>query len=256
MADQYGNPVSDGTVINFVTEGGAVGSSAAGRLHHRRRRLLGHAAQPGLPSGQRPRHRARLCAGHPGLHRPERRWPVQLHQFQGAGWLGAGSLPSAGRYLRVRRRTVRADGRRLPRRRQPGVGEDHAHWRSSSLDGIYEPANGDKPFPYNHTGYSAAPQASFGVTYIRRSIEIIFSGSAPTLVRQVCSGGTCRDWTAADGDAGVIAGLAGTGCSTQTLRFRIADTNDNPMPAGTIVDRRRCRQSVAADVLAGQSSID
>jgi hypothetical protein len=30
LADQYGNPVSDNTAINFVTEGGAVGSSAQG----------------------------------------------------------------------------------------------------------------------------------------------------------------------------------------------------------------------------------
>ncbi|MEN3274499.1 MAG: hypothetical protein V7631_289 [Massilia sp.] len=30
LADQYGNPVSDGTAINFVSEGGAVGSAAQG----------------------------------------------------------------------------------------------------------------------------------------------------------------------------------------------------------------------------------
>jgi hypothetical protein len=85
---------------------------------------------------------------------------------------------------------------------------------------------------------------SFGINYIRRSMEFIFSGSVPTMVRQVCNAGTCRDWTAADGDPSVIAGVAGAGCSAQPLAFRLFDVNNNPMPMGTVVS------AVDADKLA------
>ncbi|MDL2355430.1 MAG: hypothetical protein QFF03_09255, partial [Pseudomonadota bacterium] len=91
--------------------------------------------------------------------------------------------------------------------------------------------------PYNHTGYSATPPASFGITYIRRSAEIVFSNTAaaPRLVRQFCSAGACQDWTAANGDPSIIAGTAGATCSVQPLMFRLYDVNNNPLPLDTTV---------------------
>jgi hypothetical protein len=54
-------------------------------------------------------------------------------------------------------------------------------------------------------------------------------------VRQVCSGGVCRDWTTSDGDPGVIVGVAGASCKEQTIVFRLFDYLNNPLPADTRV---------------------
>jgi hypothetical protein len=233
MADQYGNPVSDGTAINFVTEGGAVGSSAQGACNTVNGgcsvTLRSQAFRPvngrvtvlafaqGIPDfidsngdGQYSCTSFKAPDGSvPTTYRPLVDTCVaggEPFDPLGDAYLDAGSLAPLG----------------------GAVGGN------SSLDGSYDPANGDKPFPYNHTGYSAALPASFGVTYIRRSIEVVFSGSSPSLVRQVCSAGACRDWTAADGNPSLIAGVAGNGCSAQLLTFRLFDKNGNPMPAGTV----------------------
>jgi hypothetical protein len=104
-----------------------------------------------------------------------------------------------------------------------------------SLDATYEAPKGDLPFPFNRSSYSAAGDTKWGLNYIRRSIEVVFSGSQANLVRQVCTGEVCRDWTTADGDAAVIQGVAGASCTAQTLSFRLYDVKNNPLPAGTAV---------------------
>jgi hypothetical protein len=106
----------------------------------------------------------------------------------------------------------------------------------ADANSVYNAAAGDKPFPYNHPSYSAAGDGKWGSNYIRRSMTVVFSGSVATLTRQVCVAGTpCRDWTAADGPVGNVAGLAGASCANQNLYFRINDANNNPLPFGTTV---------------------
>lgn len=229
MADQYGNPISDNTAISFVTEGGAIGSSAQGACTtsnggctvslksqqfkpvNGRVTVLAYSqgvenftdsngdgqytctsytdANGNIPAVYRPLIDICVSGGEPFDDLPD-------------AFLDAGSLAAT-----------------------TGVSS------AGTLDGVYHPSNGDLPFPYNSTTYSATGNARWGINYIRRSAEVVFSGSAATLIRQVRVGeDTYRDWTAADGAAGVIQGLAGTGCTNQTLYFRLVDVNNNPLP--------------------------
>jgi hypothetical protein len=229
MADQYGNPVSDNTAINFVTEGGAVASSLLGacvtvnggctvaltsqdfRPANGRVTVLAYAQ--GIKDfvdtngdGQYSCTNFKDPSGAvPATYRPlidtcvsgGESYTPQGDAFLDAGVLGAIALGGA------------------------------------TLDGVYDPANRDLPFPYNHSTYTSADSGAWGITYIRRSAEVTFSGSNPTLIRQQCASGTCRDWTAADGPASVIQGVAGVGCANKLLTFRLVDLHNNPMPAST-----------------------
>jgi len=235
LADQYNNPVSDGTTINFVSEGGAVGSSKQGacttvdggctvplrsqdfRPVNGRVTVLAYAQ--GIPTftdangdGQYNCSAYTSPAGNPSpVYRPlvDTCNPGAGEPFVALGdaFLDAGNLgPTSGA--------------------QPG----------GTLDGVYESGKGDLPFPYSGGNYSSTPQAAFGINFIRTSLEFTFSGSKPYLIRQVCTATACRDWTASDGNDAVIAGVAGANCSTQTLAFRLFDENNNPMPADTSVN--------------------
>jgi hypothetical protein len=97
------------------------------------------------------------------------------------------------------------------------------------------PGKDDKPFAFNRPFDAVNGSKTWGLNYIRRSIEIVFSDSVPNLVRQVCNGSVCRDWTTADGDANVIQGVAGPSCTAQVLSFRLFDKNNNPLPYNTAV---------------------
>ncbi|GGE83149.1 Ig-like domain-containing protein [Massilia psychrophila] len=238
LADQYGNKVSDGTAINFVTEGGAIGSSLQGacttkdgfctvplksqEFRPRNGRVTVLAFAQGIPtfidSNGDGQYSCPAFSG-PGLYRPLvdtcPRDGGEPFEALGDAFLDSGKLG-------------------------PTTGAMPGDW----LDGSYDAANGDQPFPYNHTDFRVAGPASFGITYIRRAFEVTFSGSVPRMVRQFCSGEVCRDWTTADGDPSLIAGVAGTSCSVQPLSFRLFDINNNPMPFGTTVG------AVDADKLA------
>ncbi len=234
MADQYGNPVSDGTTINFVTEGGAVGTSARGACTS----TNGACTVPLKSQNFRPANgRVTVLAYAQGI--------PTFTDLNGDGQYTCTSFTSpAGSPSTVYRPLVDTCAAGAG---EPFVGLGDAFLDAGdlgatsglqaggTLDGVYDAAKGDLPFPYNKTSYSATPQASFGINYIRTSMEFIFSGSTATLVRQACSGGTCRDWTSSDGNPAIINGLAGAGCASQVLTFRIYDINNNPMPFGTTV---------------------
>lgn len=228
MADQYGNPISDNTAISFVTEGGAVGSSAQGACTtsnggctvslksqqfkpvNGRVTVLAYSqgvenftdsngdgqytctsytdTNGNIPPVYRPLIDLCVSGGEPFDDLPD-------------AFLDAGSLAAT-----------------------TGVSS------TGTLDDVYHPGNGDLPFPYNSTTYSATGNARWGINYIRRSAEVVFSGSSATLIRRVIDNGSLRDWRASDGDSSIIRGLAGAGCSNQTLYFRLVDVNNNPLP--------------------------
>jgi hypothetical protein len=231
LADQYGNPVSDNTAVNFVTEGGAVGSSSQGGCTT----TNGGCTVSLISQEFRPTNgRVTVLAYLQGIE--------DFVDSNGDGQYSctnfvdaSGNVPTTYRPLVD---TCLSGGEPFT-----DLGDafldtgSHASTsgvsQAGTLDGAYEPANGDLPFPYGHTTYSSAGDGKWGLNYIRRSVEIVFSGSTATLIRQVCSNGSCRDWTAADGDASVLTGVAGTGCSAQQLTFRLIDRNNNPMPAGS-----------------------
>ena len=229
LADQYGNKVSDGTAINFVTEGGAIGSSLQGACTTRD----GFCTVPLKSQDFRPKNgRVTVLAFAQGI--PTFTDSNGDGQYSCAGFSGSGSYrplvdscPSGGGEPFEGLGDAFLDAGKLG----PTAGAMPGDW----LDRSYDAANGDQPFPYNHTDFRAAGPSSFGITYIRRAFEVTFSGSVPRLVRQVCSGEVCRDWIAADGDPSLIAGVAGAACSVQPLSFRLFDINNNAMPFNTSV---------------------
>lgn len=244
LADQYGNPVSDGVVVNFVTEGGAIASSLQGacvtvngecsvdlrsqdfRPVNGRVTIMAYAQ--GLEDfvdangdGQYSCTNYRDSNGNvPSVYRPLIDTCVsggEPFTDMGDAFLDAGDLaPTSGAR------------------------------NGNTFDGVYDFRNGDLPVPYNRSTYSAVGDGKWGINYIRRSMELTFSGSTARLVRQVC-GETCRDWTSEDGDPSIIQGVAGPSCLARTLAFRLYDSNNNPLPSDTVIS------IVDTDKIAGLS---
>ncbi|MGH8853709.1 MAG: hypothetical protein ACREWI_05455, partial [Telluria sp.] len=226
LADQYGNPVSDNTAVNFVTEGGAVGSAAQGACVTK-----GGGCTVALRSQEfRPVNgRVTVLAYLQGIETFTD--SNGDGQYSCSGFTGTAayrplvdSCPSGGEPFDDQGDAFLDTGRATALAGETGT-----------LDGQYTAANGDLPFPFNRSSYSAVGNNAWGLNYIRRSLEIVFSDSSANLVRQVCTGSTCRDWTSADGDPAVVQGVAGASCSAQQLSFRLYDKNNNPLPSGTTV---------------------
>ena len=227
LADQYGNPVSDNTAVNFVTEGGAVGSSAQGACVTK-----DGGCTVSLRSQEfRPKNgRVTVLAYLQGIESFTD--SNGDGQYSCTGFTGSGyrplvdACPSGGEPFEDLADAYLDTG-----------GDTPLAGRSDTLDGAYNPETGkeDRPFPFNRPFDAVKGNNAWGLNYIRRSAEIVFSGSDAYMVRQVCSGSTCRDWTAADGDASFVAGVSGSTCSEQVVTVRLYDRNNNPLPAGTAV---------------------
>jgi len=222
LADQYGNPVSDNTAINFVTEGGAVGSSAQGACVTKE----GGCTVTLRSQEYRPKDgRVTVLAYVQGIE--------NFVDENGDGQYTCRGYTGPAPY-RPLVDTCNGVGEKFPDASSDQSGDMGDPFLDANLnDGDYDPNKRDLPFPYNRSTYSKAGDGKWGLNYIRRSIEIVFSGSDANLVRQVCSGSTCRDWTAADGDPSIIKGVSGASCSEQVLAVRVFDNNNNPLPAGT-----------------------
>lgn len=222
MADQYGNPISDGTAVNFIAEGGAVGSALQGACNS-----AGGGCSVDLRSQAfRPTNgRVTVLAYAQGIEDF-----VDLNgdgQYTCTNYIDPTGAATTAAYRPLVDTCVSGG--------EPFTDLGDA-FLDTDMDGVYTAANGDQAVPYGHTAYTAAGNGKWGLNYIRRSIEVVFSGSTASIVRQVCnSAGVCRDWTTNDGDARNIAGVAGTGCANQTLALRVFDRNNNPMPVGTTI---------------------
>lgn len=234
LADQFGNRISDGTAVNFVTEGGAIGTSAQGACLT----VNGACTVPLKSQNFRPANgRVTILAYVQGIE--------DFIDSNGDGQYTCPAWTSPETYSGPFRplvdlcnvnvgepKTDMADpfldaGNLATIMGQPT--------KTDSFDGSYDAANGDKPIPYNNATYSSTGNGRWGLNYIRATAEVTFSGSTPTLKRQKldANGAMAGDWTAT-GER-VIAGLAGPGCSSQVLAFRIFDVNNNPMPRNTTV---------------------
>ncbi|QNA98549.1 Ig-like domain-containing protein [Massilia sp. Se16.2.3] len=220
LADQYGNPVSDNTAVNFVTEGGAVGSSARGACT-----TVDGACSVDLRSQNfRPANgRVTVLAYVQGV---ETFTDTNGDgQYSCTNWTaGDASNPVAYRPLVD---TCLSGG-------EPFVDQGDA-FLDTNFDRSYDGSAGDLPFPFGHPSYSATGNGKWGMNYIYGTAEVVFSGSYADATRQVCSGNSCRDWTLSDGNnpsAITLPGTAGT-CGDGLLAVRLADRNNNPMPYGT-----------------------
>ncbi len=235
LADQYGNPVSNGTAINFVTEGGAVGSAAQGACTT----VDGACSVPLVSQNFRPLNgRVTVLAYAQGIE--------DFVDENGDGQYSCTNYvdPVTGKVPTVYRPlvdTCLSGGERFTDMGDPFLdtgyqGSVASMTGGNTLDGKYESAKGDLPFPYGHAAYTSQGDGKWGLNYIRSSVEIVFSNSTAILTRQVCtSNGACRDWTTSDGDPSKIAGVAGAGCTSQPLYFRLSDSNNNPLPSGTTI---------------------
>jgi hypothetical protein len=222
MADQYGNPVSDNTSVNFITEGGAVGNSNAGGCLT----VKGGCSVDLRSQEFRPTNgRVTVLAYAQGIE--------DFTDENGDGQYSCTNYtdPSGATTTATYRPlidTCVSGGEKFVDQGDPFLDTD--------MDGVFNTAVNDRPVPYNHPSFVAAGNGKWGANYIRRSIEIVFSDSVAKMVRQVCTPeNVCRDWTANDGDPTNVAGVAAPTCATQRLAVRVYDLNNNPMPYGTTV---------------------
>jgi hypothetical protein len=232
LADQYGNPISDGTAVNFVSEGGAIGSSLQGACT-----TANGACSVQLRSQNfRPANgRVSILAFVQGIENF-----IDSNgdgQYSCTSWVGQ----TAGVPYRPLVDICNA-GEPFTDQGDPfldaGVlgAVSGVPAKSDTLDGVYTPGNGDLPFPYGHTGFVAGGDGHWGINYISAQAEVTFSGSYANIIRQKCSAGVCRDWDATtDGPVDTIAGTAGGSCAIGTLVFRVVDVNNNPMPSNTSI---------------------
>jgi len=225
MADQFGNPVSDGTAVTFVTEGGSIGTAAQGACESANG---GCTVQLSSQEFRPLDGRVTVLSYSQGIE--------NFVDANGDGQYTCGGWNSAALYRPLVDICPPETGEKFPDPSTGMSGDMGDPFLDANFDGVYDANNGDRPFPYNHASYSAVGDKKWGLNYIRRSFEVTFSGSVATLMRQVCpTNGVCRDWTAADGDSSVITGVSGAGCKVGRLNFRIYDRNGNPMPADTTV---------------------
>ncbi|MCE3606760.1 Ig-like domain-containing protein [Massilia sp. P8910] len=249
LADQYGNPISDDTAVNLVTEGGAVAFSDIGGC-----RTKGGACTVDFKSQE---------------FRPKNGRVTVLAYVQGVENFtdsnGDGQY-SCSNFVQVQPVDPGTPYRPLVDYCTPGSGEPYTDQGdpfldtglepvilgtpkvTHSFDGQYDVARGDLPFPYNHPVYTTAGNGQWGINYIWRQTEIVFSGDKPNFKRQVMVNpdtGERRDWTAADGNEFELVGLSTNDlsttskelpCSNQVVYFRIFDDNNNPLPSDTKVE--------------------
>jgi hypothetical protein len=233
LADQYGNPISDGTAVNFVSEGGAIGSSLQGAC----------TTSNGGCSVQLKSQNFRPANGRVSVLA----YVQGIEDFTDANGDGQYTCTDWDN---------KKDGvpfRPLVDVCKTGAGEGWSDLSDPFLDagdpgfvtgvpsnpgtfdGVYDPTKGDLPIPYGHALYSPKPDGHWGLNYIRAQAEVTFSGSVARIIRLNC-GATCKDWdSTTDGPDTTIAGTAGTGCALAALNFRVVDANNNPMPAGTTI---------------------
>lgn len=221
LADQYGNPISDDTAVNFVTEGGAVATSSQGGC----KTVNGGCTVELVSQNFRPKDgRVTVMAYVQGLE--------DFTDLNGDGQYSCTS------FTRPQGDTSSGLFRPLIDICAANAGEPKEDLGDPFLDtnpadGAYNPGAGDRPIPYNRDVYSANGNGQWGLNYISRSLEIVFSNSKAKIVRQKLVDGNLTDDNS--DSSRVIAGLSGTSCSPQQLFFRIADTNENPLPVDSAI---------------------
>lgn len=218
LADQYGNPVSDGTTINFVTEGGAVGSSAQGACNTKD----GGCSVDLVTQNFRPADgRVTVLAFVQGIE--------NFVDLNGDGqYTCTGAAPG----YRPLVDPCPSGGEPFPA--APEEGDMGDPFLDTNLNGVYEPALGDRPFPFKNTTFTANGNGKWGMNYLRSAIEVVFSGSDAFLT-QVCNGASCTGGTLGNGAVIPVTGAAGASCQPQNLSVRLADSRNNPLPFGTSV---------------------
>ena len=216
LADQYGNPVSNGTAVNLVTEGGAIGSAAQGGCVT----VDGGCSVDLVTQNYRPADgRVTVLAFVQGIE--------NFTDSNGDGQYScAGFTGAPGTY----RPLVDA----CPSGGEPFVDMPDP-FLDTNLNNVYESGDRDLPFPFNSTTYKATGNGSWGLNYLRASTEVVFSGSTGIL-SQVCVGNTCNNAVYNSGATIVTPVASGASCAApRSLSVRLADSHNNPLPFNTDV---------------------
>jgi len=221
LADQYGNPVSDGTTVNFVTEGGAVGTSGQGACN-----TLNGACKVDLVSQNfRPADgRVTVLAFVQGIE--------NFVDLNGDGQYTCPGKPDT--YRPLDEACDATDREPFPTNEDGDMGDP---FLDTNMNGVYEPALGDRPFPFKGTTFKPAGNNAWGLNYLRKSIEVVFSGSFAT-VSQVCEGSTCTPTAYGSGASIPLSGLAGASCRADKplqLAVRLTDSRGNPLPFNSAI---------------------
>lgn len=228
MADQYGNPVSDGTTANFIVSGGAIGSSSQGACQ-----MVNGGCTVKLRSQDfRPSNgRVTILAYAQGIK--------NFLDLDGNGLFtcppgGFTDANSNGRFD-IDEGKCQCSGDKCEF--NPAIHDLADAFLSVDASGInpdgttnsnYKPQNGDKPIPFNSNTWSGSGSGSWGVNYIRRSTVIVFSDSFAEI--ELIN------------PASPEIVFNSTNCATKILQFRVNDRNvdpktnlANPMPSGTSI---------------------
>lgn len=224
LADQYGNPVSKGTAVNFVTEGGAVGTPAQGGcVTDEDGCFVELVSQNFRPADGR----VTVLAYVQGIENF-----IDLNgdgQYSCTNYVdAAGQVPATYRPLVD---TCVSGGEPFPVK-EDDMGDPFLDTQLS--DGEYNALVGDKPFPYGHTTYTKEGNGKWGLNYLRSAIEVVFSGSYAKIT-EVCRNGACVGTAHTGGATIAIPGAAGAGCAPQAMAVRLTDEKNNPLPFETTV---------------------
>lgn len=218
LADQYGNKVSDGAAVTFVTEGGAIGTSAQGGCTT----LEGQCSVKLVSQPYRPADgRVTVLALAQGVE--------DFNDLNGDGQYTCPGKPDTYRPL--------AEACDNPAQVEFDIASQDMG--DPFLDVVrdgnpYNPAQGDKPFPFKGTTYRATGDGAWGANFLRSSIEIVFSGSYARMT-EVCNDGVCDNAVHSPGATLSVAGAAGAGCAPRQMSVRLMDDKNNPLPYDTAV---------------------
>lgn len=218
MADQYGNKVSDGAAVTFVTEGGAIGTSAQGGCTT----VEGQCSVKLVSQDYRPGdRRVTVLALAQGVE--------NFSDLNGDGQYTCPGKPDTYRPL--------AQACDNPAQVEFNAARDDMG--DPFLDAVrdgrpYNPVEGDKPFPFKGSSYNAAGDGVWGANFLRSSIEIVFSGSYARIT-DVCVNSVCDTGIYNGGATFTVAGAAGANCAPRQMAVRLMDDKSNPLPFDTAV---------------------
>lgn len=237
MADQYGNPISDGTAVSFITEGGAVGNSKLGACVT----ADGGCSVELRSQNFRPANgRVTVLAYVQGLENfvdSNGDGQYSCTNFRGPDGV---SIPAVYRPLID---TCVSGGEPFTDQGDPFLDAGllgsvvSSPFGSGTLDGTYNAENGDLPVPYSGTTYAPSGNNRWGLNYLSRSAEFIFSGSAAYGSRVSCNGVTCTDFAPPPlGQAITVTtttsapGVTPLACAPVSVQVRLYDRHNNPLP--------------------------
>jgi hypothetical protein len=218
MADQYGNKVSDGAAVTFVTEGGAIGTSAQGGCTT----VEGQCSVKLVSQDFRPADgRVTVLALAQGVE--------DFNDLNGDGQYTCPGKPD----------TYRPLAEACDNAAQVEFNAAQQDMGDPFLDVVrdgnpYNPAEGDRPFPFKGTAYRATGDGTWGPNFLRSSIEIVFSGSYARMT-EVCNNGVCDNAVYNPGATLSVVGAAGASCAPRQMSVRLMDAKSNPLPYDTAV---------------------